>query len=245
MISRARHFRSRRGRRRRGLAPGRREGAAPRRGRGFLPGSPRAPRPVYRAVADAVVRDADDAALAAGGVRVEVGGIERLACRPERRARRSRRGRPRGRHPRCGGPACTRPKIVRVPRASGRRGGEDARSRRADLARAPAAETARSSPSAGLGHGRRWVRRRDLSTWHSLGRRADDARRAGRRGHRRQDRDRPPGRQEPRRRLPLARENGDRPCPARDASAGGAQGRHRRGREDRTPGRRDVLGSGG
>ena len=35
--------------------------------------------PVYREVADAVVGDADDAVLAAGGVQVELGGIERLA----------------------------------------------------------------------------------------------------------------------------------------------------------------------
>ena len=35
--------------------------------------------PVYREVADAAVRDADDAVLAAGGIRVEVGGIDRLA----------------------------------------------------------------------------------------------------------------------------------------------------------------------
>jgi shikimate kinase / 3-dehydroquinate synthase len=35
--------------------------------------------PVYREVADAVAVDSDDAVLAAGGVRVELGGIERLA----------------------------------------------------------------------------------------------------------------------------------------------------------------------
>ncbi len=36
--------------------------------------------PVYREVADAVAGDADDAVLAAGGVAVELGGIERLAA---------------------------------------------------------------------------------------------------------------------------------------------------------------------
>ena len=61
-----------------------------------------------------------------------------------------------------------------------------------------------------------------LPARHRLGRRADDARRPGRRGDRRQDRDRPARRQEPRRRVPLAGADGDRPRAARDAAGGRA-----------------------
>ena len=70
-----------------------------------------------------------------------------------------------------------------------------------------------------------------------------DARRPGRRGDRRQDGDRPPGGEEPRRRLPLARRDGHRHDAARDAPRGGAAERPRRGREDGAPRRRAALGA--
>ena len=76
-----------------------------------------------------------------------------------------------------------------------------------------------------------------------VGRRADDARRPGRRGDRRQDRDRPPGRQEPRRRLPLAGAHGDRPGAPRDAARGRAANGLRRAREDGPARRRAALGA--
>ena len=66
------------------------------------------------------------------------------------------------------------------------------------------------------------LRRSQLLPRDRLGRGADDAGRPGRRRDRRQDGDRPPGREEHRRRLPLARSDRDRPGDARDAAGGGA-----------------------
>ena len=91
---------------------------------------------------------------------------------------------------------------------------------RAPLARAPHrprrhARRARRR----LAHRRRRLRGGDVPPRHPVGARADDARRPGRRGDRRQDRDRPPRGQEPRRRVPLAGAHGDRPDAARDAAA--------------------------
>ena len=68
-----------------------------------------------------------------------------------------------------------------------------------------------SSPSAAARPRRGRFRRGHVPPRRALDRRADDARGAGRRGHRRQDGDRPPAGQEPRRRLPLARADCDRP----------------------------------
>ena len=204
--------------------PGRRTRPAARRRRGLLPRALRAPR----------------SALPRGC------GRGRPRCR-RRRARRRRR-RKSARRPRAARelvpgtarslssptrasrastapcPACARPAACRGPRAAGRRGGEDARGRRAALARAPAAASGTLvALGGGCDHRRGRVRRRDLPARNPLGRGPDDARRPGRRGDRRQDRDRPPGRQEPRRRLPLARANGHRPGAARDAAGRSAR----------------------
>ncbi len=74
---------------------------------------------------------------------------------------------------------------------------------------------------------------------------ADEPRRPGRRGDRRQDGDRPAAGQEPRRRLPLAGADGDRPGAARDAARAAAARGHGRGREDRAARRRAALGAAG
>ena len=190
------------------------------RGRDSLPRSPRARVPgLSSELADAVARDADDAVLAAGGVQVELGGIERLASGLSDGPGRARRGRARGRHPRA---------VAQL--ALGRRLSETH-----ELP--PARRRRRSKPSSGSGA--RCGSRADgtivalgggsvtdaagfvAATYlrgHSVGRRADDARRAGGRGHRREDGDRPPGGQEPRRRVPLACADGDRSRAARRRS---------------------------
>ena len=73
---------------------------------------------------------------------------------------------------------------------------------------------------------------------------ADDARRAGRLGLRRQDRRRPARGQELRGRLPPAGGGARRPGRARDAAAGGARGRLGRGDQDRADRRRAAVGAG-
>ena len=73
---------------------------------------------------------------------------------------------------------------------------------------------------------------------------ADHARRPGRLRLRRQDRGRPAGGQELRRRLPPAGRGARRHLDAGDAAAGGAGGGLRRGAEDGPAGRRRALGAG-
>jgi hypothetical protein len=85
-------------------------------------------QPLYREVADAVVREADGVVLAAGGGprRLRVARTARRA-RPRRRARRPRLRRPCRRYPRPCGPARARRAPCVDARGSARRGGEDAR----------------------------------------------------------------------------------------------------------------------
>ena len=172
-------------------------------------------------VADARARDVDGAVLAAGGVHVEPGALERLGeLVPGDGPGRARHRRARRRDLRRGRPA-------RARRARSRRShelppGEQAKTRRvagAALARARARpRRARSSRSAAAARPTSPGSSPRRISAGRLGRRADDARRPGRRGDRRQDGDRPPGREEPRRRLPLAGADGDRPRAARDAA---------------------------
>ena len=164
-------------------------------------------RPLYAAAADAVVRDADDVVLAAAGVHVERGALQRLGelvpgdGKVALVSRLQRR-----RHPRHGRAARAR----RAPRAGARaaagRGREDDRRARPALA-GPAARPPRDGRRARrrLHDRRRRLRRRDVPSRRRLGAGADEPRRAGRRGDRRQDRHRPAAGQEPRRRVPLAR----------------------------------------
>ena len=110
-----------------------------------------------------------------------------------------------------------------APSTSSRRASRRRRSSRCEAALAASSgSSARHARRARrrLHDRRRRLRRRDVLPRGRLGRGADDARRPGRRGDRRQDRDRPPGREEPRRRVPLAGADGDRPATARDAAAG-------------------------
>ena len=111
-----------------------------------------------------------------------------------------------------------------VARAARRRGGEDASPSVERLWRELRLDRGRDDRRARRRlHDRRGrLRRRHVPARHRVGRGADDARRPGRRGDRRQDGDRPARGQEPRRRLPLARADGDRPGAPRDAAGGAA-----------------------
>ena len=147
-------------------------------------------QPLYREVADAVATDADGVILAAGGVHHELG-----RARPARRARPghrpggARRRRHRDGHLRRARRRGARRPARLDPRAAARRGGEAAARRRAPLdASSGSTAAGRSSRSAAAAHRRRRVRRGDLPARRPVGRRADDARRPGRRGDRRQDR---------------------------------------------------------
>ena len=167
-------------------------------------------------------------------------------ARPRRRAGRARRRAGRRRHPRCRRAARARAGSPRRTSFRGR-GGEDAAERRAALARAArSTATARSSRSAA-------ARR---PTWPGFAAatymrgvawvpRADDARRPGRRGDRRQDGDRPARGQEPRRRLPLAGADVIDPALLETLPARRAPERDGRGREDRPARRRAALGAAG
>ena len=131
----------------------------------------------------------------------------RAARRPRSRQRpdRDRQRRARGRHLRHGRPARARRTRARRPRACAGRAGKDRRVAGGALALAAARALGHARGARRrLHHGRCRLCRRDLLPRDRLGCRADDARRPGRRGDRGQDRDRPPGREEPRRRLPLA-----------------------------------------
>ena len=223
----------------------RRQRPAARAGRGGVPALYDERRPLYEEAADARARDVDGAVLAAGGVHVELGALERLGELFPARARSSSsatRGSP-------GSTAWTSSsRSARALRASHELPpGEEAKtveSLRGALA-CPAARARRHARRARrrLHDRRRRLRRRDVPARDRLGRRPDDARRPGRRGDRRQDGDRPAGRQEPRRRLPLAGADGDRPRDARDAAGGRARERPRRGREDGPARRRAALGA--
>ena len=124
-------------------------------------------------------------------------------------------------------------RLVVDPRAAARRGGEAARGRRAAVVGAdarPGRDGRRARRRIGHGHG--GLRRRDLSPGRAVGCGADDARRPGRCGDRRQDGDRHPAGQEPRRRVPLAGARRDRRGAARDAARARAPPGARRARED-------------
>ncbi len=129
-----------------------------------------------------------------------------------------------------------------------RRGGEDPR--RGGVAAAPARRRRRPP----RGRPARLRRRRRRRPRRLLRRRlpargpgrpgADDARRPGRLGLRRQDRGGPAGGQELRRRLPPARGRAHRPGRARDPAGRRARGGLRRGRQDGADRRRPALGAG-
>ena len=192
-----------------------------RAGRGRVP--PRSTRSgarSYEQVADAVAHDADDVVLAAAGVLVERGALQRLGELV----------------PGDGAVA-----LVSDENVAGIHG-MDAQlalgARLAQVHELPPGEEAktigaldrlwqdlrldRSGTVVALGGGcttdAAGLRSSDVPARHRLGARADEPRRAGRRGDRRQDRDRPAAGQEPRRRLPLARAHGDRSRAARDAA---------------------------
>ena len=189
--------------------------------------------PLYRDVADAVARDADGVILAAAGVHHELGG-----ARAARRAgARHRPGRARHRLDRDGDPrrrgadGARRPARL-DPRAASRRGGEAAARRGAALVGAAA------RPGGNGGGARRRLAR---PTPPASPRRSTCAACRGSpvpttlvgqvdAGDRRQDRDRHPAGQEPRRRLPLAGARRDRRGAARDAA--GARAAPGRGRAD-------------
>ena len=86
------------------------------------------------------------------------------------------------------------------------------------------------------------LRRRDLSARHRLGAGADEPRRAGRRGDRRQDGDRPAAGQEPRRRVPLARAHGRSTprCSRRCRRSSGARAWRRSSRRRSSPASRST-----
>ena len=173
-------------------------------------------QPLYDEVADARARDADDVVLAAAGVHVEVGALPLLRDLVPGRPGRARHRAGRRRH-------------LRRRRA--------ARARFAETHELPSGEAAKQLPEVErlwralrIGRNGTIVALGGGSLTDAAGFAAatflrgcawvpvpDHARRPGRRGDRRQDRDRPPGGQEPRRRLPLARADGDRsrPCSRR------------------------------
>ena len=133
-------------------------------------------------------------------------------ARPGRGTGRDRQRRASGGDLRHGRPARARRTRPRRPRARARRAGENGRVAGGALACAAARAVGHARRARRRLHdGRRRLRCGHVLPRDRLGRRADDARRPGRRGDRGQDRHRPPRREEPRRRLPLARPDGDRP----------------------------------
>ena len=162
-------------------------------------------------------------------------------ARPRRRPSRPRQRSARRRHPRHGRAARSRHAAGADARAATRRRSQDPRSDRSPVARpSPRPERDDRRARRRLYDRRGRLRRGDLSARHRLGAGADEPRRAGRRGDRRQDRDRPTAGQEPRRCVPLARTHRHRPGTARDAAARAAARGHGRGREDGAPRRRAV-----
>ena len=182
-------------------------------------------RPLYES-ADGTARDLDDAVLAAAGVRFA----------PHREAR--------------GDTLVADERVAElhgIEAAHSLPAGrvrQDHRGGRASLARA----TARAGLDArcgrrGLDDRRRGVRGRDVHARSRLGAGALDPGRAGGCGDRREDRDRSPRGEEPRRRIPLAQRDGRRHDAALDAARGRAVERALRGREVRAPRRRADLGA--
>ena len=202
--------------------------ARPRRGR--LPRALRRARARSTArVADARASDATGVVLAAGGVHYEPGALDRLGeLVPGEgpvalRRRRDRRSGSTARAP----ARALGARLASVHELPGRRGGEVGRGRRAALGRARGSTAAARVVALGGGCTTDLAGfvAADLPARRPLGRGADDARRPGRRRDRRQDRHRHPGRQEPRRRVPLAGAGRHRRDAARDAcpSASGAR----------------------
>ena len=200
--------------------------------------------PLYREVADGAAGDLRRQLLAAGGVHVEPGSLERLGeLLPGQGAvEMVADARVAGIYGmeaqlalggRLARPTSSRPARRRRQWPPSTGSGESSGSTAA----------ARSSRSAAGARRTRRARRGDLPARDRLGGRPDDPRRPGRRRHRRQDRDRPPRRQEPRRRVPLARPHGHRPGASRHAARGRAPRRARRAREDRAARRRAALGA--
>ncbi len=113
----------------------------------------------------------------------------------------------------------------RVPgggdRRAGRRGGQGRRGARAAVVLAGGSQVTRTDcvvgDRRGSGDRPRRLRRRDLAARRAGRARADHAARHGRRGGRRQDRDRHPGGQEPGRRVPPAGRGARRPGDPGDA----------------------------
>ena len=141
--------------------------------------------------------DVDDVVLAAAGVHVEPGALERLGeLVPGDGAGRARRRRARRRDPRRRRAARARRAAPRPARAAAP--GEEAKTRRRRASGSGASSRLdRDGTLVALGGGcddrRRRLRRGDYLRGIAVGRRADDARRPGGRGDRRQDGDRPPG----------------------------------------------------
>ena len=155
-------------------------------------------------------------------------------ARAARRARSRRRpGRARRRLDRDGDPRPARAGGARRPprldtRAAARRGGEADRRSSTRLWSELTLDRGGTvvALGGGVGHRHGGLRRGHVPARRAVGRGADDARRSGRRRDRRQDRDRHPAGQEPRRRVPLAgaRRRSTRRCSRRCPSASAARG---------------------
>ena len=202
-------------------------------------------RALYADVADVVARDAHDVVLAAAGVHVERGALQRL-----------------GELVPGDGPVA----LVSDPHVAGIHG-MDAQlalgSRLAETHELPPGEEAktltaldrlwqdlrldRSGTVVALGGGcttdAAGLRGGGVPPRHRVDAGPDEPRRPGRRGDRRQDGDRPAAGQEPRRRLPLAGAHGRRSGAARDPARAAAPRRDGRGREDGAARGRAVLGA--
>ena len=127
-------------------------------------------------------------------------------ARPRRRRRGTRLRSERGRHPRRGRAAGARLPAGAGARAAAGRGGEDADGARPAVAGPPPRPARDDRRSRRRVHDRRGrVRGCRVPSRRRVGAGADEPRRAGRRRHRRQDGDRSPAGEEPRRRIPLAR----------------------------------------
>ena len=192
-------------------------------------------RPLYAEVADVVARDVDDVVLAAAGVHVERGALQRLGELVPGEGAVALVSDPHvaGIHG-MDAQLALGSRLARDARAAAGRGGEDARGGRPALAgAAPRPERDDRRARRRLHDRCRRLRGRDVPPRHRLDARADEPRRPGRRGDRRQDGDRPAAGQEPRRRLPLAGPDGGRPGAARDAARAAAARGHGGGREGR------------
>ena len=195
---RARADRSRRGRPGDRLDAGRRGRPAARAGGGELPRAARAPLAALRGGrADAVARDVDGIVLAAAGIEVEEGLLARLSELVDGEVEVIADATVLGLH---------RPPLEAPVHAL--RGGEEAKSLGAVERLWRELRLGRDGTIVAFGGGCTTDAAGFAAATYlrgvPLGRRADDARRPGRRGDRRQDRGQPARGQEPRRRLPLA-----------------------------------------